>query len=244
MNRLKIGLLVFAIGLPVFFRGQDVGHPPVVDIQIREVSRLEKRLGFNFKGKLVLVELAGNGITHQRTVALAVYYPASGAPAYTVTRSLLRMSEMLREEFPDGIDPELAKKVLHFLVPSSWGYPDSSLATPMLVEVLQERIPNIPKEKLKYYIDNIFELTKIGITGNDWKMQVVIYGDDDAIHLDQFKGTLAPFSISQFKTTVLFERQGKGPHPRFPTEEDLKTALRNKKLLLEGGEFKQPNKNE
>jgi hypothetical protein len=236
-EKIVSAILIIALIMPVASIGQEklTEHKP--DIEIGKPSSLGQLFGFKFKGQLRWIPVVGKGITAgQRTVSLHAYFPADGAAAYVVSGSPSRMAEMLRTEYPDGIDAKSAKNILMFFVLGCSGEQDASLVTRMFLDdILGERIPNIPKEKLDKLLEVLFDPPVIKIQDNDWSMQVMIIGENQTIRMSSYKGTLKPFMITEFRTRALFDPLmpfGKASWDIF-TEENLKLATENKKKFLE-----------
>ena len=231
MNK-KIAAVFFTLflAIPITSVAQAQQGDQKASLEIGKTSSLGQSFGFKFKGQLLQIPILGDGIINQRTVSLYVYYPADGSAAYVVSGSPLRMAEMLRTEYPDGVDSKSAKDVIQYFVLGCWGEQNCSVASRGLIEIFEERIKNIPKERLSELLTALFDLPNLKIKDNDWRLQVTIVGDNNTIQINTYTGALKPFSIDEVTTKVIFDP--KRPFQNISldtfTEENLLLAIENK----------------
>jgi len=189
---------------------------------------------FPLKGKLLYIFIDE---TKSRQSSVTLFYlPNDGIKMYAVTKSLENMNQMMRNEFPDGLDVDRANEILSDILFDKWNSYSEMAPNPGRLDHLdQPETDPVPSKECLRLVNELLTTPKIEIQGNHWIAFRVVFNDLDGISFRKFSGTLKPLMIMEYNETVLLaDDPSKVRHhwTEYWTDDILQKAIKQKNDLL------------
>jgi hypothetical protein len=161
---------------------------------------------------------------------ILLYQPRNSSEQIVVSQSVLGVTALLQNEFPEGIDEQFVRSKLAELL----GRFD--VQNPMVIEEMLERLRKDVwtelEPALRQKLEQILEAPRSTVLGNAWQVNFVTMNEQGGFLYRVCEGTLRPFSVTAKKTITLLEGGSGGPD-----ESRLDRAIEKKREALRQGQL-------